>query len=145
MVWRLEIAARTCLFFCFRSGLSGGQVMGTRSESLYSSRGWEGWLRVSWVICMDASNGMGRRVVFSEMYQKACLAGSSLDYDCSCSPEERDSVGSPAAKVGACAKMRPCTTLAPRNSWCQLEHRRRERPRSFRQHNDTLHAHQLLF
>lgn len=27
---------------------------------------------------------------------------------------------------GAYAKIRPCAVLAPRNSWCQLEHRRRE-------------------
>lgn len=32
---------------------------------------------------------------------------------------------------GARAKGRPCATLAPRNSWCQLEHRRRERPEAF--------------
>jgi len=53
MVWRLRYAAWTCLFFCFFSGLLGGQVMEIGSESLYSTRGWDWWLRVSWVICTD--------------------------------------------------------------------------------------------
>ena len=62
------------LFFCC-FGLLGGQVMGSGLESLYSTRGWKGRLRVSWVICMDASNGTGRRVVFSECNKKHVWLG----------------------------------------------------------------------
>lgn len=111
MVWRLENAAWTCLFFCFFSGLLGGQAMGTGSESSYSTRGWEGWLRVSWVICMDGikRDGQAGRLfgnVSKSMFGwviSLIIAAYHCDLKSSCGgrallllfPRVCDSVGSP--------------------------------------------------
>lgn len=82
--------------------------MGIGSESLYSTRGWDWWLRVSWVICTDGIKRDGQASRLFGNVSKSMFGWVIrlivMAYRCELLrtvmalllfPRERDSVGSP--------------------------------------------------